>query len=195
MRIARWLGVWVSAVVGALLAFTALAWACVPVALFNASPNEVRPGQEVTLTGKFFNANPVTIHFDSLDGPVLATLTPPRESGALLQGTVLIPEDTKPGSYVLIATQEPQEGRRPSFGVPARTLVQVVGEGGQPVLGAPVGTVESGRPATLLRQDGVSAASLALVAVGVAGVGMFAAGVIAFATGRSRRQPETASRT
>lgn len=190
MGFRRSLAVLGGAVTVTVTAFGAAAWACVPVAVFTATPTEVQAGQSLTLSGKFFNANNVVVRFNALDGPVLATLTPPKASGAPLTGSVTIPADTKPGRYVLIATQEPEAGRRPSFGVPARAMITVAGAGGAPVVGAPLGSAETGRPVSLVRDDSVGLGTLALVGVGVAGMAMFAAGMSAYFTGRRRDVPE-----
>lgn len=175
-----------TAIVGLLLAATA--WACVPVASLNASPGEAAPGEQITLTGRFYaNDVPVTIHFNSLDGPVLGTFTP---TDRLLDMTVRIPRDAAPGNYVLIANQERPEGGT-TWGIPSRALVTVVGDGGTPALSAdavPANPVE--RAPALASSDAPAMGELALVALGVAGVALFLAGMAALLSGR--RQPTTA---
>lgn len=175
---------------GALVVPAALAWACIPVAMLNVSPVQVQPGQEVTVTGGPFGSssfskphNPVVLHFNTVDGPVLATIVP--DASGRLSGTFTVPADTKPGNYVVVATQEAQLGDT-TWGVPARALLQVVGAGGAPVAGDPLAAPVEERPAGLVEDVPVGVGALALVALGVAGVAMFGAGMIALASARRR---------
>lgn len=184
-QLRRWgvLGLGVASVVAAL---AATASACVPVATLSLSPASARPGEEVAVTGKFYNAkNPVVLRFNSLDGPVLATLQASQDR--VIEGRVTIPADAKPGNYTVIATQD-ADPTRTTWGIPSRALVTVVGEGGAPVVAPPVQPVAAGRPAGLARVDTATAGELALVGLGVAGVAMFLAGVAAFF---AARRPET----
>jgi hypothetical protein len=183
----------------AAVAAAGAAWACVPVATLNVSPAQVKPGEEVALTGNFYNnKNPVLIRFNALDGPVLTTITPTDSAGQpgtddsrLINAKVTIPADVRPGNYVLVATQEPVLGRN-TWGVPSRALVTVVGDGGAPVVAAPLTPIEDSRPAGLERGGSVGAGALVLVALGVAGVAMFLAGTAAMFAGRRREVPEVA---
>lgn len=162
----------------------AIAWACIPVVTLDVSPAQARAGEEVVVTGRpFGKTNPVLIRFNAVDGPVLATLQPDKDR--LVSGSVVIPADAAPGNYVLVATQEAKAGET-TWGVPARTLLQVVGEGGAPVLGQPLAAPVLERPATVVEDEPVGAGTLLLVALGAAGVAMFAAGVVALAAGRRR---------
>lgn len=178
---------------GALIVPAALAWACIPVATLNLSPPQVRPGQEVTVTGGPFGSSsfpkphsPVVLHFNAIDGPVLATIDPVKDGR--ISGTFTVPADTTPGNYVVVATQQAQEGDT-TWGVPARALVQVVGDGGAPVVGAPLAAPLEERPVGLVEDDPVGVGTLVLIALGVGGVAMFAAGMVALVSGR-RRSPE-----
>lgn len=187
------LGVGLVAAGGAFLVPAALAWACIPVATLNLSPVQARPGQEVIVAGGPFGSSsfpkphsPVVLHFNAIDGPVLATINPAKDGR--ISGTFIVPADTKPGNYVVVATQQAQEGDT-TWGVPARALVQVVGEGGAPVVGAPLVAPLEERPAGLVQDDSVGLGTLVLIAVGVGGVAMFAAGMVALVSGR-RRSPE-----
>jgi hypothetical protein len=61
------------------------------------------------------------------------------------------------------------------------------------VVGAAAGPVEEGRPAGLITEDNsVSGATLALVGLGVAGLGMFLAGMAALLAGRRGPAPRAA---
>jgi hypothetical protein len=194
MRNSRRLGMVGLASAACVVIVAAAAWACIPVATLNASPAQVRAGEQVTLTGAEYGAkSPVVIHFNALDGPVLASITPDKDG--FIRGTVGIPADVGPGNYVLVATQEAVRGET-TWGVPSRTLVSVVGDAGAPVVGAPVGSGDAARPVGLERGDSsVGAGGLVLAGVGVAGVAMFVAGMTALFAGRRRAQPEAVRTT
>lgn len=168
----------------AVVAMAATAWACVPVATLQASPSEAAPGDEITITGRFYNENAVTLHWNGLDGPVLGTITPENR---LIDGTVRVPRSAEPGNYTVVATQERADGAT-TWGIPSRVLVTVVGDAGTPSLGAPVGSVSGERAPTLVQSESVGAGEFALVALGVAGVALFAAGAAAMMAGRSSRR-------
>ncbi|MDP9389437.1 MAG: hypothetical protein M3Q48_16360 [Actinomycetota bacterium] len=177
-------------VVGALVIPVALAWACIPVANLKVSPVQVQPGQEVTVTGGPFGSSsfpkphsPVVLHLNAVDGPVLATIEP--DGSGALSGSFVVPADTKPGNYVVVATQEAQVGDT-TWGVPARALLQVVGDGGAPVVGQPLAAPVEERPVGLVEDAPVGVGELLLVGLGVAGVALFAAGMIALASARRR---------
>lgn len=163
----------------------AAAWACIPVATLNVSPAQARPGEQVTVTGSFYGKkSPVVLRFNTLDGPVVGTITPDKSSG-LLSGTFVVPADARPGNYVLIATQEAVRGET-TWGVPSRALLTVVGQGGAPVVGAPLAPAEVNRPVGLVEGDSVGGGELLLAGLGVAGVAMFLAGMAALLAGRRR---------
>lgn len=157
----------------------ATAWACIPVASLAVTPAQAQPGQQVEVTGNGYNTKPVDLRFNSLDGPVLATVTAERGS---IKATVTIPEDTKPGNYLLFGTQEAEAGRT-TWGIPSRALVTVT-NGATPVVGAPLSPVEEGRATAFERQDSVSGVAMLLVGLGVAGLGLFLVGMAAFLQGR-----------
>jgi hypothetical protein len=167
----------VVAVTGVVLAATA--FACVPVATLQVSPAEASPGQVLTVTGAFYNSNPVTLHWNSLDGRVVGTITPQNRR---LEGTVRVPSNAEPGSYTLVATQE-READRTTWGIPSRALVTVVGPGGAPILSSVSGAGADRLPG-LLEREPVSVGEFALVALGVAGLALFVAGTAAMMAGR-----------
>lgn len=98
--------------------------------------------------------------------------------------SVTVPAGTRPGDYVLVMSQHAPDGSLSQ--TPARALLTVVGpDGSRPVVGATAAPEERARPADLVRNDeSVSAGTLALVALGVAGVGLFAAGIASLLAGR-----------
>jgi len=78
---------------------------------------------------------------------------------------------------------------------PVRAVMSVTGDAGtQPVLGAPASNTDTAARATSLARDdqSISTGSLALVALGVGGVGMFLAGMATLFAGRKGSTPEAA---
>jgi hypothetical protein len=158
------------------------AWACVSGPVVNLSTVQAKPGEEVTLTGTGFRqADPVQVRWNALDGPIVAQLAKPDNQ--TITATFAVPPGTVPGSYVVIVSQT-RDGK-PTLS-PVRAVLNVVGPSGQaPVLGADTTSDAAERIPALVQSDNdVSTGTLALVALGVAGIGMFAAGVAALATSR-----------
>ena len=159
------------------------AWACVSGPVVNLSTMSAKPGEQVTLTGTGFRqADPVQVRWNALDGPIVAELAKP-DSSQTITATFAVPPGTVPGSYVVIVSQT-KDGK-PSLS-PIRAVLNVVGPSGQaPVLGADTTSGAGDRLPALVQSDNdVSNGTLALVALGVAGIGMFAAGVAALASSR-----------
>lgn len=165
------------------------AWACVSGPVVNLSTVQAKPGEQVTLTGTGFRQpDSVQVRWNALDGPVVAELAKPENQ--TITATFAIPPGTTPGSYVVVVSQT-KNGKMSLS--PIRAVLNVVGPSGQtPVLGADTTSDTSERiPALVRSNNDVSTGTLALVALGVAGVGMFAAGVAALAS--SRRGGATAA--
>jgi hypothetical protein len=180
-----------SAAAGVLMA--AAAFACVSGPVIQLSTISAKAGQEVGITGTGFQTpNSALVRFNALDGPVLTTVNAPI-AGGTLDARFTVPEGTKAGSYVIIVTQQNAAGQLTN--APVRAVFNVVGDAGtQPVLGA-TGSVQdtTARATSLARSDNsVSAGTLALVALGVGGVGMFLAGMAALFAGRRSSSPEVA---
>ncbi len=171
----------------------AAAWACVSGPVVNLSTISAKPGQEVTVTGTGFQTgNQAIVRWNALDGPVLATMAPPI-TGGNLSATFTVPPGTQPGSYVVIVTQTKADGSLSLS--PIRAVMSVTGDAGaQPVVGAPAATADNAaRSNGLVRDDeSISMGTLALVALGVGGVGMFLAGMAALFAGRRGSAPEAA---
>ena len=178
---------------GALLVPAAVAWACLPVASLTSTPASAQAGQSITVNGnEFYGSNPVQIHFNALDGPVLATFTP-NDNGSF-SGAVTLPSNAPTGPAVLIATEAAATATSPtggsSPGVPARTVVQITGAGGSTPLA--VTPSAAGRPAGVVTTStSVSTGALVLIGLGVFGAALFLAGGIALVTGSRRRQTAT----
>ena len=180
-----------SAAVGVLM--SAAAWACVSGPAVNLSTIQAKPGDEVTVTGTGFQTgNQAIVRWNALDGPVLATVAPPIANGSL-NATFTVPQGTQPGSYVVIISQNKADGSLSLS--PIRAVLSVTGEAGTaPVVGAPAATADtSARANGLVRdEESIGTGTLALVALGVGGVGMFLAGMAALFAGRKGTQPEAA---
>jgi len=185
MTLRKWLAAG-STAAGVVLAVTATAWACVSGPAVNLSTTTAKAGDEVTINGiGFRQPHPVTVRFNALDGPVLATLDAPK-SDRTVTGSVTVPQGTAPGNYVLILSQTAPDGKLSQL--PIRSLLTVVGPTGeQPVQGAALSPVEE-RPTGLIEADNdIAGSTLALIFLGVAGAGMFAAGMAALFAGRRGR--------
>ena len=168
----------------------AAAWACVPFAALRATPSEVAPGQEITLIGSQFRTQtPVVIRLDTLDGPELARFMVVSDKGPFFRETVVIPADLAPGQHVLVATQETPAWAGPPWGIPARTVITV--RGAAPPAATPAAPAA---PRTAeLTQESVSAASFALVAMGVATVAVLGFGAAALLVSRRAEKPAPAT--
>lgn len=177
------------------LFMAAAAFACVSGPVVNLSTIQAKAGEEVVITGTGFRTttDQVVVRWNALDGPIVATMAPPITNGNL-NATFTVPQNATPGSYVLVVTQTKEDGSLSLS--PIRAVMSVVGESGTaPVVGAPAAASDTSvRADGLARSDeSVSTGSLALVALGVGGVGMFLAGMAAlFAGRRGSSAPEAA---
>lgn len=193
-HVRKWAMAGMCATAGGVLTASAV-WACVSGPVINLSTASPKAGQEISVTGTGFNAtspDATLVRFNALDGPVLTTVPGPL-AGGILDAKVMIPEGTKPGSYVLMVTRQNAQGSLTLS--PARAVLSVVGDSGTaPVLGAPLATADTAvRTNGLIRSDdSISTGALALVALGVGGVGMFLAGMAALFAGRRSSEPEVA---
>ena len=190
-QVRRWaIGGLTTAAAGVFMA--AAAWACVSGPVVNLSTINAKAGQEVGITGTGFQAaNAAQIRWNALDGPVLTTVPAPI-AGGNLDAKFTVPQGTAPGSYVVIVSQVKADGSLSLS--PIRAVMNVTGEAGaNPVLGATSGTDQAVRADSLARSDdSISTGTLALVALGVGGVGMFLAGMAALFAGRKSSAPEAA---
>jgi hypothetical protein len=191
MRVRRWAIGGLSAV-GAVVVAGATAWACVSGPAVNLSTVNAKPGDVVTVNGTGFSKpDPVTVRWNALDGPVLATFDKPN-SDRQVTGQITVPADAKAGNYVLILTQSSADGKLSQM--PIRALLTVTpANGAAPVVGGQLAAQQAPRADGLVTTDNsVSGTTLALVGLGVAGVGMFVAGMAALFAGRKGRAPEAA---
>jgi hypothetical protein len=179
-----------SAAAGVVMA--AAAFACVSGPVVNLSTINAKAGQEVGITGTGFQtANAAQIRWNALDGPVLTSVAAPI-TGGNLDAKFTVPAGTKAGSYVVIVTQTKADGSMSLS--PIRAVMNVTGDAGaNPVLGATASQDTAVRADSLARSDdSISTGTLALVALGVGGVGMFLAGMAALFAGRKSAAPEAA---
>jgi hypothetical protein len=99
-----------------------------------------------------------------------------------------VPAGTKPGTYVIMAMQNDANGNLSL--APIRTALNVIGDGGTPpVLGATT-PVEQRTPGLVMTNESISGGTLALIALGVGGIGMFLAGMAALFAGRRGAAPD-----
>ena len=176
------------------LLMTAAAFACVSGPVVNLSTINAKAGQEVTVTGTGFRntTDQLVVRWNALDGPIVATQAPPI-TGGNLSATFTVPQGSAPGSYVVIVSQTKDDGSLSLS--PIRAVMNVTGEAGTtPVVGAPAASTDTALRADGLARsdDSVSMGTLALVALGVGGVGMFLAGMAALFAGRKSTAPEAA---
>jgi hypothetical protein len=155
----------------------------------------VRAGDTVTVFGPrgYGKTNPVQIRLDSETGPILGSFQPDQQRFAQWgPGTVTIPPETTAGRHTLFATQELPDADAGIRGIPARTIIEVLGPASLPVVGAPLSPPVGERAGAVevTEDQGVPVGGVLLVGLGVAGLAMFAAGLASAAAGR--RSAETA---
>lgn len=181
-------------VVAALLAGSALAWACTSLATLTAQPATAQPGDSVSLRGENFDpeGSKVDIQFNGFDGQTLAT-TSARANGTIAT-SVKVPKSVEPGQYVLLAVQEASEGGM-AFGLPARTALVVPGPGGE-VVPAPQSAVRPQAAASLSTADETSNTGWILLGVlGAVALTLFAIGLATFLGEVRRRDVSAVVRT
>ena len=104
------------------------------LATLELSADQGMPGQELTFRGWYYNdTHPVRIRWNTVDGPVLATVTPDafgpiHNHFRSISGTLRIPPDAQPGPHLVVATQDFAPPGKITWGVPVRTRLHV----GQP---------------------------------------------------------------
>ena len=188
-RLLRWGGV---AAVAAAFTFASATPSFAPhIAQLQVTPAQAKAGEEITVFGPrgYGRFTPVEVRWGSVTGPLLGTFTPNEESYAMWgPGTVRIPEDGKPGVHALYASQRLTAADTHIRGVPARGEITVLGAAGTPVIGATTDApaLPDQNGPGLVEDEPVSTGTVVLVALGVAGVGMFLAGGAALAASRRR---------
>lgn len=182
----------VTGALAAVLFTAATAWACTNLASLNISSPTGNPGMILDVSGTAYatkGGSDVVVRWDSLTGPVLASLTP--DATGTIRGSVAVPADAKPGPHVILATQDYTDGTgktAPAYGTPSRA-------------GFTIGAVPAALPASeaaavtagTVDPSGASSGLIALtIALGVGGVALFGAGLAAVAR-QTRRSPTPAA--
>lgn len=181
----------------AVIALTATAYACTNLAQLNLSSPKGRPGDKITITGSSFGVicvcgpsqppTPVKIRWNGVNGEVKAEVMPDR-AGAL-SATFTVP-DTKPGYYVIVATQRDDVYHIDNAGTPARATFEVLGANGESVVGSdPLTSADLGTDPTT--SSGLVALTIGLGALSLA---LFTGGSIAVLRQVSARKRQVAAR-
>lgn len=175
----------------------ASAFACIPIAVLRLTPSEVAPGGTVNaLIREVSGAEvpPVTFHWKTVDGPVLATVQP---GDASTTATFQIPADTPGGDYLIWATQPLKvypKGQFPTWGMPAKTSLHVITPSGPPALFAGDAAVQTEtRSPTLVAKSRSGLSPAAVIAIVAATVIVAGAVVALVARAGSRRSNPTAA--
>lgn len=101
------------------------------LATLELSAEQGMPGQELSFRGWFYNdVHPVMIRWNTVDGPVLATVTPDTFGPIFnhfrsIAGTLRIPPDAPPGPHLVVATQDFAPPGKITWGVPVRSRIFV----------------------------------------------------------------------
>ena len=164
----------------AVMAAAGTAFACVAPISLTVNPASVAPGGTITVIGRNTAPGaPIDIHLDSPTGRLLATNPPHNLSVMSGQWTlsVPIPADVPTGKHLIFSVEDYHNH---NGGQPARATIYV----GVPAEAPPA---PAARPTKLEVGSGPSAATLATVGLGVAGLALFVAGVWYLAA--SRRSP------
>jgi hypothetical protein len=183
---------WTLGVAGGLAVTTALAigavvaFACIPISMLNLSPNTVSPGQSVTASIQAISVNPgqtappVTFHWQTLNGPALATATP-GEFGTT--ATFKVPSVSQSGDYLVIATQQQATGSS-TWGMPARAVLHVTVNGSTPANSSSAAGSTTSNTAGLATSSALSPGILALIGIGVAAVAISLVGLATWGVAR-----------
>ena len=156
------------------------------LATLELSTDRGMPGQELSFRGWYYNdVHPVMIRWNTVDGPVLATVAPDtfgpiHNHFRSIAGTLRIPPDAQPGPHLVVATQDFAPPGKITWGVPVRTRLHV----GQPAERTDATTPR--RPSTVATSVMPGAAQLILTATaGAAFAGLLVASMVLL----RRREP------
>jgi len=175
----------VAGALGGILVAATSAFACIPIAVLRLTPADVAPGATVNaLIREVSGAQvpPVTFHWKTVDGPVLATVQPGDSSTT---ASFQIPADTPGGDYLVWATQPLKvypKGQFPTWGMPAKASLHVVTPSGPPALFAGDSAVQTEtRPPALVAKSrsGLSTGAVVLVAAATAIVALAVVALVA----------------
>lgn len=192
LGVAGGLGVTAALAIGAVVAF-----ACIPISMLNLSPNTVSPGQSVTASIQQISvsagqtAPQVVFHWQTLNGPVLATANPTVNGTS---ATFKVPASvSQSGDYLVIATQQQQTGSS-TWGMPARAVLHVAVNGSAPANSSGSAAASSSNTAGLATSSSLSPGILALIGIGVAAVAISLVGLATWGVGRVSPRAQKVSR-
>jgi hypothetical protein len=178
-------------VLAAVLVTAASAWACTNLASLNISSPSGNPGTRLDISGTAYatkGGSDVVIRWDSLTGPVLASVKP--DAAGTIHGSVTVPADARPGPHVILATQDYTDAQgvtTAAYGTPARAGFTI---GAVPA--APPAPEAAATSAAAGDSSGTSTGLIALtIALGVGGLALFGAGLAVLAR-QTRRRPTPA---
>ena len=163
--------------------------ACTSLATLNVGQAQAAPGTDVQVTGSSFQttdkgASAVSVRWNAVDGPVLASVVP--DASGAISATITVPANLQAGDYILVATQNDKTGQ-PAFGTPARLAFEVTGSGA--AAAAPAPATQSAAPIAASNGLGVGSATLlALGGLALLGLLLFVVGAATF-LGTFRRSP------
>lgn len=163
--------------------------ACTSLATLNVAQGQAAPGSDVQVTGSSFQttdkgASAVSVRWNAVDGPVLASLAP--DASGSISGTITVPANLQPGDYILVATQTDKTGQ-PAFGTPARLAFEVSGTATAAPAAAPA--TQTAAPVATSNGAGVGGATLgALAGLALLGLLLFLVGAATFVS-TYRRSP------
>ncbi len=170
------------------------AFACIPIAVLQLNPPAVAPGGTVNALIQEVSGSqvpPVTFHFKTIDGPVLATVQPGDND---TRATFQIPADTPGGDYLIVATQPAKvypKGQFPTWGMPAKAAIHVITPAGSPQVFAGDAAVQiQVRPVGLVPGTKSGLSALTVIAIGLGTLILAVAIVLAVAM-FSRKSPAT----
>jgi hypothetical protein len=177
----------------------ASAFACIPIAVLRLTPTDVAPGGTVNALIREVSGSavpPVTFHWKTVDGPVLATVQPGDSSTT---ATFSIPTDTPGGDYLVWASQPLKvypKGQYPTWGMPVKASLHGVTPSGPPALFAGDAAVQTEirTPALVAKsRSGLGPVEVVIIALVTAVVALALVALVA--RSGSKRTTSTATAT
>lgn len=167
----------------------ASAAACTNLATISLSRDAGHPGDNITLTGTSFpvrrndpRPTPVEIRWGSLDGEILATVTPERTGS--ISASFTVPRG-EPGAVVIVASQRrpivdpatpdaPPTAFQDEYGTPARATFRILG------VGEVAGSFSTPDNQVAAGADDGTSLLVVMALLGAVALSLFGGGVIAF---------------
>jgi hypothetical protein len=138
---------------------------------------------------------PVTFHFKSIDGPILATVQPGDND---TRATFTIPADTPGGDYLIYAEQpfkEYPKGQFPTWGMPAKAAIHVITPNASaPIYGGDAAVQTQLRPRGLVAAGKSRIGAGRVIAIGVVTMAVAIGVVLAIAVLARRRSAANGAR-